>query len=418
MATGVVTWSKTAASNANSDSAQNWAEGMAPSAVNDSARGGMASVARWRDDLNGSITTSGTAGAYTVTTNQGFASLAAGLEVAFVAHATNTAAPTLAVDGLTAKPLRSAAGVELVAGQLKTGGVYAATYFTSNSGEWVIHSFNPVVLADGQVETAKIADGAVTLAKLIDASAQYKILARKSASAGDYEECSLTEVLDFVTNTARGDILYRGASTWSRLAKGTQNQTLVMGADDPAWGAPQAGVVLSSQTASGSSALSFTSGIDSSYRRYCFAIDNTVPQTAAAQFLAEVSDDGGSSWKSSSYISAVTVTTTTPGTATNSSTSFIQLSWLAAQDAAQTNSSNYGWSGEVHLIDPSNTSSRKPVNIINGSYMTGTAGGVTFATSVHGSGFWNGGNGAINAIRFRYSTGNITSGKITMIGLR
>ena len=51
---GVPLWSTTAASNANADPAVNWAEGMAPSAVNDSARATMASVAKWRDDLYGS----------------------------------------------------------------------------------------------------------------------------------------------------------------------------------------------------------------------------------------------------------------------------------------------------------------------------------------------------------------------------
>ena len=141
MATGLITWSKTAASNANSDSAVNWAEGQAPSSVNDSARGLMASVKKWADDLNGTITTSGTAGAYTATTNQVFGSLTGGYEITFVAHATNTAAPTLNVDSLGAKPIRSAAGIEIPAGVLVAGTPYRATYYSSNSGEWVLQGF-------------------------------------------------------------------------------------------------------------------------------------------------------------------------------------------------------------------------------------------------------------------------------------
>ena len=39
-----------------------------------------------------------------------------------------------------------------------------------------------------------------------------------------------------IASEARGDILYRGASAWSRLAKGTSGQVLTMGASDPAWG--------------------------------------------------------------------------------------------------------------------------------------------------------------------------------------
>ena len=44
---------------------------MAPSQVNDSARAMMAAVAKWRDDIGGTITTAGTSTAYTVTTKSG-----------------------------------------------------------------------------------------------------------------------------------------------------------------------------------------------------------------------------------------------------------------------------------------------------------------------------------------------------------
>jgi hypothetical protein len=155
MATGLVTWSKTAATNANADSAVNFAEGQAPSSVNDSARGLMASVAKWRDDLNGTLTTAGSSTVYTVSSNQTFASLAAGLEVTICLDETNGATVTLNVDGLGAKPLRPAPGVELAAAALKVGVPYRATYFTSNSGEWILHGIsaaNP--LTDVQITGA------------------------------------------------------------------------------------------------------------------------------------------------------------------------------------------------------------------------------------------------------------------------
>ena len=98
-------WSHTASSNANADSTVNWAEGMAPSAVNDSARAMMARLAEWRDDISGTITTAGSATAYTVASNQGFDTLAhlSGAMVAFVPHtscgATVTARAAAAGDG-------------------------------------------------------------------------------------------------------------------------------------------------------------------------------------------------------------------------------------------------------------------------------------------------------------------------------
>src|SRR2546423_4221030 len=95
-------WSKTAANNATADSTINWAEGMAPSAVNDSSRAEMAAVAKWRDDISGTITTGGSSTAYTVISNSVFDTLAHmdGAMLAFVPHTTSGATVTLNVDGL------------------------------------------------------------------------------------------------------------------------------------------------------------------------------------------------------------------------------------------------------------------------------------------------------------------------------
>src|SRR5205085_1052117 len=109
-------WSKTAASNATADGSINWAEGQAPSSVNDSARAVMAAAAKYRDDIAGAITTGGTSTAYTVSSYQTFDTLAHldGAMIAFTPHATNGATATLNVDGLGAKPLRfSPSGDEL-----------------------------------------------------------------------------------------------------------------------------------------------------------------------------------------------------------------------------------------------------------------------------------------------------------------
>lgn len=135
-------WSRTAASNATADSNVNWAEGMAPSAVNDSARSMMASLAGYRDDIAGAITTGGSSTAYTVTSYQVFNSLAnmANQVIAFTPHTTNGATVTLNVDGLGAKPLRSAPSVELPAGTLVQGSPYTALYNNSDA-VWYLHNF-------------------------------------------------------------------------------------------------------------------------------------------------------------------------------------------------------------------------------------------------------------------------------------
>lgn len=135
MALPFYNWSRTAASNATADSTVNWAEGMAPSAVNDSGRAMMASTAAFRDDIAGAITTGGTSTAYTVTSYQIFDTLAhmSGQMIAFTPHATNGATVTLNVDGLGAKPLRPAPSVELQSNVLIQGTPYVALYNNSDA---------------------------------------------------------------------------------------------------------------------------------------------------------------------------------------------------------------------------------------------------------------------------------------------
>lgn len=152
MALPFYNWSLTAASNATADSTVNWAEGMAPSAVNDSARAMMASTAAFRDDISGGITTGGTSTAYTVTSNQVFDTLAHmdSAIIAFVPHATSGSAPTLNVDGLGAKKIRFVTGTDIPDGSLIEGTPYVATYYDS-VGEFILHNVggNPYTIPLG-----------------------------------------------------------------------------------------------------------------------------------------------------------------------------------------------------------------------------------------------------------------------------
>ncbi len=147
MATGIYSWSQTAATNSAADSTIGWAEGQAPSSVNDSARATMAVLAKWRDDISGVttsnvvLTTAGTATAMTLSTNGSIAALTNGWTVSFLVGAglSNTGACTLAVDSLTAKNIQLFSGVNLTGGELRTGQVYTVTYHQP-SDTWVLHS--------------------------------------------------------------------------------------------------------------------------------------------------------------------------------------------------------------------------------------------------------------------------------------
>ncbi len=137
-------WSQSASADATADSTINWAEGQSPASVNDSARAMMAAIAKYRDDVAGAIMTSGTSTAYSANTYQVFQSLSQlnGQVVAFTPHTTNGATVTINVDGLGAKPLRSAPGVELPAGTIIQGTPYAALYNNADAAFYLAGYFN------------------------------------------------------------------------------------------------------------------------------------------------------------------------------------------------------------------------------------------------------------------------------------
>lgn len=139
----IYNWSQTPEANANADPLIDWAEGQAPSSINDSARQMMAASAKWRDDIAGAIVTTGTATAYSVSSFSLFDTLAHlnGQMIAFTPHVTNAAGPvTLNVDGLGNKPLRTAPNAELQPGIIIQGTPYE-TIYNSTDGAFYLRAF-------------------------------------------------------------------------------------------------------------------------------------------------------------------------------------------------------------------------------------------------------------------------------------
>lgn len=124
----VLQWDTTAANNDDADAAINWAEGQAPSTVNNSARAMMAELAKWLKDITGAIVAGGTGNAITLTTNMGPASHAQPLMLAFEASATNTGATTVTIDALTSRDVKRTDGSALRAGDIVSGGLYLIGY--------------------------------------------------------------------------------------------------------------------------------------------------------------------------------------------------------------------------------------------------------------------------------------------------
>lgn len=140
----IYNWDVTASNNANADGAIDWAEGMSPANVNDSARVMMARVKEFIIDIGGSKAATGTANAISVATESAFTALANGLILSFRAVASNTTATTLNVNGLGAKPILKAtsAGITALVGrEIQSTGMYTVQYSTAlngGSGAWLL----------------------------------------------------------------------------------------------------------------------------------------------------------------------------------------------------------------------------------------------------------------------------------------
>lgn len=393
MATGVNSWSTTPASNATADSSINWAEGQAPSSVNDSARAMMARIADWRDSLNGSNATTGGTTAYVLTSDQSFAALAAGLEVSFQINATNTGTTTLNVDSLGAKPLRSAANVEVVAGALKIGAVYRATYFTSNSGEWLLHDCTPTIIATDQVVTASIVNSAVTYAKLQNTSTGYRVIGRNGSGAGAYNEVSAEQLLNWIVST-RGDIITRGASDPQRLALGPADYVLTSDGTDAVWALPSRKLV-ATLSGTNQSELGSTSCFDSTFKFYELELVNVFPVSSSTEVRLQIYSGG--SYRTSGYIS--TTFSQYPG----SNTVYAPTTHIGLAGANNdTSNALPGVTAKLRFIDPSAAARC----LVHGSYGY-KYGGANQLVSGHVNGMWDTA-AAVTGCRLIAGSGNIT----------
>tara|TARA_A100001388_G_scaffold158700_1_gene118378 strand:+ start:173 stop:748 length:576 start_codon:yes stop_codon:yes gene_type:complete len=174
-------------------------------------------------------------------------------------------------------------------------------------------------------------------------------------------------------------------------------------------------VLISEQTASSSANISFTSGIDSTYKEYVFKFIDIHPATDAQAFTFNLSVDGGSNYN-------VTKTTTYFLAYHNEGGSSTTLGYTSSADLAQSTGEQYlfrdigndndqSGSGTLHLFDPSNTTF---VKHFIGNFQSYKSDDYTHQNFPAGYGNTT---SAVNAIRFKFASGNIDSGTIKMYGV-
>jgi hypothetical protein len=321
MAESLWDWSRTAASNSNADSSVNWAEGMSPAAINNSARSMMAAVAKHLYDMSGQIVTGGTSTAFTATTTSGLGSLAEGRMLCVEAHVDCGATPTINVDTLGAKSLYrfDATGVgTFLAGELQAGGRYVLQYDTSlnaGAGGWIV--LNPTIIA----------------ASIIVATDD-RILGRVSGANGPSEELTVTQVLDLVDST-RGTIPYRGSSAWAGLDPSTAGFVLRdNGADaDPSWVGGM--TLITSGSASGVASVDLT--LPSGYKAFKLFVTKFEPASATS-LCWRASYDNGANYTSSaaSYAYGYTYGATNATTGGSGGTNTVGFIGATSQDTTTT----------------------------------------------------------------------------------
>ena len=172
--------------------------------------------------------------------------------------------------------------------------------------------------------------------------------------------------------------------------------------------------LISTQTASSSATLSFTSGIDSTYKKYVFKFINIHPATDEAHFTVGFRD-GGTDYdatKTTSYILSYHAEDDSETT----------LGYNAGSDLAQGtgfqrilhgvgNGNDESASGYLHLFEPASTTFVKHFTAAGSSY---NAGSYEYTTYVAG---YNNVTAAIDGVQFKMSSGNIDSGVVKLYGV-
>jgi hypothetical protein len=166
--------------------------------------------------------------------------------------------------------------------------------------------------------------------------------------------------------------------------------------------------LVSSTSISSDATVEFTN-LSSTYSRYQVVLDSIVPATDNTTLMMRVSTDNGSTWENTNYswvrISAGTSSALAKSSGTTDTAFDI--------NAALGNTGNESWSGEITVFNPGQ--SGEYTRLRSNQSMSSAAAEFIISMS---TGAWVGATTAIDGIQFLMSSGNLTSGTITLYRIR
>ena len=178
-------------------------------------------------------------------------------------------------------------------------------------------------------------------------------------------------------------------------------------------------ILLSTQTASASATIDFTSGINSTYDSYVFKFINIHPATNSVQFQFNISTDGGSNYNVTKTSTAfVALNYETGGTG---SLEWENIASLAQSTSDQVlalalgNGNDDSYSGTLQIYNPSSTTFVK--HFVSKGNQTSVYDVFDWTINYFIGGYGNT-TSSVNAVRFQMSSGNIDDGIIKMYGVK
>ena len=175
-------------------------------------------------------------------------------------------------------------------------------------------------------------------------------------------------------------------------------------------------ILLSTQTASASATISFTTGLDSTYDEYIFKFINIHPATDGTEFTFNLSTDSGANYnvtKTSTYFQAFhDEADTTTSLAYDGTRDLAQSTDFQPISENVGNGNDEQVSGSMTIFNPSSTVFVKHFIANMANYQSSN-----FILNEFTAGYGNT-TSAVNAIQFKFASGNIDDGIIKLYGVK